>query len=264
MDRDTVHAWTLAGLCYEKGLEVNQSLFEAVKYYSRAADAGHERARRRVEYLLDYPRTDVPDAIEAYTFLAERGCLLAYRALGLIEFEGAPHPGCLRAALDCFYKCRPDTNDNIQDIISTTLEHPDLKCAKLILEAAVEHGDVDNCSYAARMWLSEGRFTEAVQLLLDVSRRTSPNAVASSFYRDTLCSEFWEALYHSHDGLAEQLCAELSALCSPDSAEFRGYILSKSYDQDFEVDESTVEGKVSSLVIQLDTQRFTEVLKYLM
>ena len=55
MDEDTVHAWVIAGRCYEDGLELDQSLLKAVQYYTRAADAGHAGARLRVEQLLDTP-----------------------------------------------------------------------------------------------------------------------------------------------------------------------------------------------------------------
>lgn len=158
---DPEYYFTLA-LCYDfgKGVECNGE--KAIKYYTFAAEMGHDRAKHNLAYLYRYGKHDIEinyeKAIKYYSDAADNGIVRSINSLGSLyeemgEFRKAYEQYILSSSLD--------NNIGIYSLANCYKEgigtEVDLKNAAELLNILVERNHTDAMNTLAIIYCNENK-----------------------------------------------------------------------------------------------------------
>lgn len=187
---DPEYFFTLA-LCYDfgKGVECNGE--KAIKYYTFAADMGHDRAKHNLAYLYRYGKHDIEinyeKAIKYYSDAADNGIVRSINSLGTLyeemgEFGKAYEQYLLSSSLD--------NNIGIYNLANCYKEgigtEVDLKKAAELLNILVERNHSDAMNILAIIYNNENKNEQEAFRLFE---QAAINGNKEAMYNLALCYE---------------------------------------------------------------------------
>ena len=178
--KDASHFFTL-GSCYDLGKGVECDAEKAIKYYTLAADMGHDRARHNLADLYRYGNHGVEinteKAIEYYSAAAENGAACSINSLGTLYSELGD---CKKAVEQYSLASSLGYKDGTYNL-AMCIEHgigikKDVSLAEELLRKLADKSDKDAINNLALM-ISDSNGTEAINLFLKAARMGNTNAM---------------------------------------------------------------------------------------
>lgn len=178
--KDASHFFTL-GSCYDLGKGVECDAEKAIKYYTIAADMGHDRARHNLAHIYRYGNhgieINIEKAIEYYSAAVENGVARSINSLGtLYEELGDCEKAVEQYSAASSLGYRDGTFNLAMCIKNGTGIKKDVSLSEELLRKLADKNDIDAMNNLAIM-LSDGEATEAFNLFHKAAKMGNTNAM---------------------------------------------------------------------------------------